>query len=75
VQKNRKRTAAPFLRSFCGPQCREQPGTDENGAPRSPSIFADIPACSRLFPVLKFIGETGFEPATARPPAGSHPSS
>ena len=42
---------------------REQPTT-------SPSVFAGFPACSRLFPDYERIGETGFEPATARPPAG-----
>jgi hypothetical protein len=42
---------------------REQPSV-------SLSVFAGFPACSRLFALPTKIGETGFEPATARPPAG-----
>jgi hypothetical protein len=42
---------------------REQPSA-------SPSIYAGFPACSRLCSEYERIGETGFEPATARPPAG-----
>jgi hypothetical protein len=48
--RRRKRTAAPFLRSFCGPACREQPGTDENGRRRATvfaRIFPRVPGCSR----------------------------
>lgn len=45
-----QRTAAGALRSVCGPASREQTTT-------SPSVFADIPACSRLFPENEPIGE------------------
>lgn len=72
----RRRSQGPqrdSLRSLCGPACREQPGTDENGRLRTP-VFSRL---SRKFVtrfkvlILRlFIGETGFEPATARPPAG-----
>lgn len=43
-----QRTAAPFLRSVCGPACREQPGTDENDAPRASAfsrVFPRVPGC------------------------------
>jgi hypothetical protein len=56
VSRTAEKTARLFLRSFCGPQCREQPGTGENSRLCS-SVCVDIPASSRLFPVLKFIGE------------------
>jgi hypothetical protein len=33
-----KRTAAPLLRSICGPACQEQSGTRENSRARTPSF-------------------------------------
>jgi hypothetical protein len=51
--RDAKRTAAPFLRSLCGPQCREQTRT----ANHEPSVCADIPACFRLCSDNERIGE------------------
>jgi hypothetical protein len=69
-------SCGPFrlsLRSLCGPACLEQPGTDENSRPRTPAFSRLSPEIATRYKDLNlrlFIGETGFEPATARPPAG-----
>jgi hypothetical protein len=64
-RSDRRRLAVPFrpsLRSFCGPACREQKGTGENGLPRSPG---SVRVCRSRSPDLQvlnlrlFIGETG----------------
>ena len=57
----------------CRPAHREQPGTDENSRPQTPAFQWLSPGFAARCKVLNlrlFIGETGFEPATARPPAG-----
>jgi hypothetical protein len=64
-----KGSQEPPLRSLCGSAYQEQPGTRENNLPRAPA-FSRV---SRMFSAVAVptkIGETGFEPATARPPAG-----
>jgi hypothetical protein len=63
--RDAKRTAAPFLRSFCGPACREQPGTGENSRPRAPvfsRVFPLVPACARTTNV------SGRQDLNLRPP-------
>lgn len=50
------------LRSFCGPACREQLGTDENGRPRTPAFPRLSPVFAAIFKVMNLrpkIGETG----------------
>src|ERR1700722_15017580 len=40
----------PPLRSFCGPACREQPGTGENSRRQAPAftrVFPRVPGCAR----------------------------
>ena len=70
-------SVAVRLRSFslaaAVPLRSRAPGTAKNRREQptaSPSAFAGFPACSRLCSDNERIGETGFEPATARPPAG-----
>jgi hypothetical protein len=46
----------PSLRSFCGPACREQPGTSENSLPRFPAFVRVYRSRSRDL--------QGSEPAT-----------
>ncbi len=50
----------PPLRSFCGPACREQPGTDENDRPRVSVLSRLSPTFAARLKVLNlrlFIGE------------------
>src|SRR3978361_626608 len=66
AQEDRSTVPAVLLRS-------RVPGTAGNRREQptaSPSVFAAVPACSCLCSDNERIGETGFEPATARPPAG-----
>jgi hypothetical protein len=66
MQKDRSAVPAVLLRSpvpGTAGNRREQPTTSHR-------VCADFPACSRLCSDNEPIGETGFEPATARPPAG-----
>ncbi len=53
------------LRSFCGPACREQPGTRENSRPRGPVFsrdFPPVPGCSH------FQRKSGRQDLNLRPP-------
>jgi hypothetical protein len=65
---SRPSSCGPFrggLRSFCGPACREQPGTRENSRPRGPVFSRDFPpvhGCSH------FQRKSGRQDLNLRPP-------
>jgi hypothetical protein len=69
-----------LVRSFCGPitlgcgpfavsETPEQPRTGAKAARAKSSVYGDFRPYSLTFAEPEGIGETGFEPATARPPA------
>jgi hypothetical protein len=63
--RRRKGPQRPLLRSFCGPQCQEQPGTGENCRPRAPvfsRMFPRVPGCART------TNESGRQDLNLRPP-------
>ena len=65
-QNVRKNASAATLRS---PSPSNSSEHKQNGVPRA-QCFRGFRPCSLAFADLRKIGETGFEPATARPPAG-----
>jgi hypothetical protein len=69
-QSGRKTTARRRLRPLCGHRSHRTAANTSKRRPTRPSVFGGFLPCSLAFAGNEGIGETGFEPATARPPAG-----